>query len=289
MALGLCVWLVLPAQALARAVVRFVHAVPGAGTAQVSVDDGSGAQPVGSVAFGQSTRWHSIRSGRFHWSLAGAGKTLARGTATVGSGAYDLLVLERGSNVVIGVYRARTGTAGTALVRVIHAAPELGSPELTIDGKVAVSSLAYTKATPYVSLTPGAHTLGADRPGDSTPLVAGAATMVRAGRSYSEVVIGTRGRRVRVVTLVDRGGPLVRPSAVDTAARSHPGGSAAAVGSTVVVAAGDSLWSIATRLAGPGATNAAVERRLAAIWNANEQRIGTGDPNLIFPGTRLRV
>jgi hypothetical protein len=32
-----------------------------------------------------------------------------------------------------------------------------------------------------------------------------------------------------------------------------------------------------------------VEHKLVAIWNMNAGRIGTGDPNLIFPGTRLRL
>src|SRR5436305_54714 len=40
---------------------------------------------------------------------------------------------------------------------------------------------------------------------------------------------------------------------------------------------------------GARASNAAVARRVRWIWNANPQRIGTGDPDLIRPGTRLRV
>ena len=281
--LGTCVWLTLPAQAFAKAVVRFVHAVPGVGQATVTVNDGSGAQQVGKVAFGQSTRWSSVRSGAFRWSLAGGGKTLATGTTTVGNGAYDLVVLEQGSGVRLGVYKAEAGTPGTSLVRVIHAAPELGSPQLTVDGKVAVKSLAYTKATPYVQMTPGMHALGADRPGSSTPVVSMSGMTVQAGKSYSAVVIGTRGQRVRIVTLVDRGAPLVRARRPVSSAAGSGGGS------TVVVRTGDSLWSIASRLAGPDASGAAIERRLVSIWDANEERIGTGDPNLVFPGTVLTV
>ena len=181
------------------------------------------------------------------------------------------------------MYRTRGGRPGTSLVRVIHAAPELGSPELTVDGKVAVKSLAYTKATPYVPMTPGMHSLGADRPGDSTPMVSSAGVNVRAGKSYSAIVVGTRGQRVRLVTLVDRGAPLVRGS------RSGHGSPSPAGGSTVMVHPGDSLWSIASRLVGPGASDTTIERRLVEIWDANESAIGTGDPNLIFPGTVLTV
>jgi hypothetical protein len=284
LAVGVTVWLVMPTQAMAKAVVRFVHAVPGVGRAEVSVTDGSGPHRIGAIGFGQATRWRAIRSGAFHWSLSGGGRTLATGTSTVGDGAYDLVIMERGSGsgVQIGVYRAHGGRPGTSLVRVIHAAPELGSPELMIDGKVAVKRLAYTQATPYVSLPPGVHRLGADRPGDPTPLVSGAMMTTRAGRSYTAVVIGTRGRRVRVIALPDRNGPSAPP----TAAHPAPGAGASR---TVVVRPGDSLWSIAQQLVGPAASDSAIERRLVSIWDANRLRIGTGDPNLIFPGTVLTV
>jgi hypothetical protein len=281
LAVGLGVWLLWPAQSLARALVRFIHGVPGAGTASVTAD----GQDLGSIAFAQSTKWRSIRSGAFHWSLSGGGKTLASGTATVGDGAYDIVFLEKATKVTLGIYRAEGGKPGTTLVRVIHGAPELGSPELTVDGKEAVKSLAYTQATPYVSLSPGTHSLGATRPGDSTPLVSVPKVHLQPDVAYSAVVLGTRGQRVRVVELTDRGAPLTR-SATPVSQRSHVPATASG---TVVVRSGDSLWAIARRLVGPEAGNAAVERKLVAIWDLNARRIGTGDPNLIVPGTRLRL
>lgn len=283
--LAVSVWLVWPAQSLGRALVRFVHGVPGVGRATVDVDDGTGGQAVGTVGFAQSTAWHSIRSGRFRWTLQGGGKTLASGSASVGDGAYDIVVLERQMKVWLGIYKTVAGKPGTSLVRVIHAAPELGAPELTVDGREAVRSLAYRQATPYVSLPPGAHTLGAMRPGDSTPLVSGAQMSVRPGKAYSAIVVGTRGQRVRVVSLVDRGAPLVRRSSSATPVSTHASGPSG----SVTVRAGDSLWAIARQLVGPHASNGAIERQLVAIWNLNQGRIGTGDPNLIFPGTQLKL
>jgi Domain of unknown function (DUF4397)/LysM domain len=283
--LGVCVWLVWPAQSFARALVRFVHGVPGVGRATVDVDDGTGSQVVGTIGFAQSTAWHSIRAGRFTWNLKDGGKKLASGSATVGTGAYDILVLERGMKVWLGIYKTNGGKAGTSLVRVIHGAPELGAPELTVDGRQAVKSLAYRQATPYVPLPGGTHTLGAMRPGDSTPLVSGAHMSVRTGKAYSAIVLGTRGERVRVVSLLDRGAPLAR-----RAPKAAPASSGASGHSqTVVVRPGDSLWAIARRLVGPQASNAAVEHKLVTIWNLNQRRIGTGDPNLIFPGTPLKL
>jgi Tfp pilus assembly protein FimV len=89
-----------------------------------------------------------------------------------------------------------------------------------------------------------------------------------------------------VISLVDRGAPLARKPPSKAAAA---GTGTSAQPRTGVVRPGDSLWAIAQKLLGPRASAAAVERKLVAIWNLNAVRIGTGDPNLIFPGTRLLV
>src|ERR1700742_4153149 len=125
---GLSVGLVMPAQGFAKAVVRFVHGVPGVGKATVTVDQDGKDTTIGSIGFGQATRWRSIRSGGFRWSLSGGGKTLASGSATVGDAAYDIVVLEQKSKVKLGIYKASGGTAGSSRVRVIHGAPEFGAP-----------------------------------------------------------------------------------------------------------------------------------------------------------------
>jgi nucleoid-associated protein YgaU len=52
---------------------------------------------------------------------------------------------------------------------------------------------------------------------------------------------------------------------------------------------GDSLWRIADRHLGPGATAPATAQEVTRLWEINAQRIGTGDPDLIFPGQRLRM
>ncbi len=281
MVVGVCLSLLWPAQSLARAFVRFIHAVPGVGTATVDVNTGAGNVELGSIGFSQVTPWRSIASGSFHWSLVGAGKTLAQGQATVGDGAYDIVVLSKGAGVTLGIYKAEGGKAGTSLVRVIHAAPELGSPELMLDSKTVVKSLAYTQATPYLSVTPGMHTLGAMKAGDSAPLVSNGGVTMEPGMSYSAIVVGSRGERVRVVTVVDRGA-----APTQSAATQQTQGSASSAKS-VVVASGDSLWSIAKGLLPAGASNASIWHLVVSIWDLNVGRIGTGNPNLIFPGVHL--
>ncbi len=292
LALGLCVWLLLPAQALARALVRFVHAIPGAGTATVKVNSGGGDQTLGSVGFAQSTPWRSIRSGSFRWTLVGSGGAkLASGTSSVAAGAYDIVVLDKPSGVTIGVYKTRAAGPGTSLVRAIHAAPELGSPQLDLDSKVVLSRLSFTSATPYLSVKPGSHTIAAMRPNDSAPLFSTPATKFESGTAYSAIIVGSRGERVRMVTVVDRGAPLTRPASRTTATAKprSPATTGASAAKFVVIRPGDSLWAIARRVEGPGASNDAVQQKLAAIWALNASRIGTGDPNLIFAGQTLHL
>jgi hypothetical protein len=264
LALGMV--LVSPAAAGARTLVRFVHAVPAVGRVKVTIDHGSRA--MGSIGFGEATSWRAVRSGALHWSLSSGGHTAASGVTRIASGAYDLVVVSRGTHVRVRAYRASAGTPGRGLVRVIHAAPGLGSPQLRVDGRIVVRRLSYMGSTAYLSLMPGRHRLAGDRPGDPTPFVARTFD-VRAGVAESVIVIGSNGRRIRMIAVTDR-----------TGVRSAR---------TVRVRPGQSLWSIARGLEGPRASDAAVQRRLVAIWHVNAKRIGTGDPSLIYPGTRLSI
>jgi len=58
---------------------------------------------------------------------------------------------------------------------------------------------------------------------------------------------------------------------------------------TYVVRPGDCLWQIAADLLGPGADTRAIEGEVGRLWRLNEDRIGTGDPSLIYAGTELRL
>jgi hypothetical protein len=56
-----------------------------------------------------------------------------------------------------------------------------------------------------------------------------------------------------------------------------------------VVAPGESLWSIARDLLGRDASAARIAREVNRLWELNKTRIGTGDPDLLMAGTRLRL
>lgn len=56
-----------------------------------------------------------------------------------------------------------------------------------------------------------------------------------------------------------------------------------------VVQLGDCLWHIAEALLPADATELEVERKVEYLWRLNEDRIGSGDPDVIYAGTRLRL
>jgi nucleoid-associated protein YgaU len=56
-----------------------------------------------------------------------------------------------------------------------------------------------------------------------------------------------------------------------------------------VVRPGESLWSIARDLLGRGASMGQVAREVNRLWEMNEDRIATGDPDLLRIGTKLRL
>lgn len=58
---------------------------------------------------------------------------------------------------------------------------------------------------------------------------------------------------------------------------------------TYVVKEGDCLWHIAARVLPADADTGAIESKIEWLYETNESRIGTGDPNLIYPGTELIV
>jgi nucleoid-associated protein YgaU len=55
------------------------------------------------------------------------------------------------------------------------------------------------------------------------------------------------------------------------------------------VVPGDSLWSIARRILGSEASNSQLADQVTRLWVLNDQRIGTGDPDLLHVGTLLRL
>ena len=60
-------------------------------------------------------------------------------------------------------------------------------------------------------------------------------------------------------------------------------------GGTYVVRPGDSLWRIAGANLGGSPSNARLAAEVKRIWDLNDVEIGTGNPDLIYAGQRLKL
>jgi outer membrane biosynthesis protein TonB len=83
--------------------------------------------------------------------------------------------------------------------------------------------------------------------------------------------------------------PQPKPQPQPVAATPTDSGRSLAGKDTYVVQPGDCLWRIAAGLLPAGAGTDAVAQEVERLWRLNEDRIGTGDPNLIYAGTELRL
>lgn len=276
-----------PVHALAKAGVRFVHAVPGAGAAELTVEQDGDRLKVGSAGFADDTRVRRLSPGPMRWTLSAKGKELASGDATLGDGQYTAVAVARGPGVAIRLFRDATRTPrGKARVRIIHASPEFGRPDLLVDGQRVVRRLSFGKATPYLTLDPGRHDLAAVRSGTTDPLLSVDDVRFRGSTTTNAIVIGTRGEPARVITVTDR--VARRESGAGSSSRSSDTSVRRRSGTRTVVR-GDSMWSIARANLGSDASAPAVARELRRLWALNAGSLGTDDPNLIFPGQTVRL
>ncbi len=89
---------------------------------------------------------------------------------------------------------------------------------------------------------------------------------------------------------VDRRG-AESPSSPPPAVSAQPpdGAGSLARATEYTVRRGDTLWSIAKHLLGPGATAAEIAHEVDRLWRLNAARIGTWTPSLIHAGVVLRL
>jgi len=302
-AVVVAVW---PAQALARVVVRFVHAVPGAGEAELQISSArGGGSSVGRARFGEATSYRGVPSGPISWRLVGtaSNRVLDAGRAVLRDGSYTVVALARKPGAELIAFPDQAGAPGKARLRLIHAAPGLGTPDLRLDGRIVAPGVRFRQATPYLVVPPGTHSVAATPPGRSSRVVFRDGLRLVTGEAATGIVIGTDGQRTRIVTLRDGAspatappparappprGPASRSRASRSPARASGDGGGRSAG-TVTVRRGESLWSIARQRLGRSASDARVEQEVRRLWSVNSRHIGTRDANLLFPGQKLRV
>ncbi len=156
---------------------------------------------------------------------------------------------------------------------------------------------------PAPSPTPSVSESGvpASRSGGGPSPTPAARQSPRVGAPSEPGIQGHR-RRPRTSHSVRPGGASsAESSAADLPARSAPAGSSstssppkrhsqghdASDKSVHVVVAGESLWTIARGLLGRDASDAHIAREVHRLWELNQARIATGNPNLLPIGARL--
>jgi hypothetical protein len=195
--------------ASAAATVRFVHAVPGAGAATLSVSvEGAGIS--GSpVSFGTAGEPLEVRSGRATLTVAaadGGDRVAATEQRLEDERSYTAVALpaERGDDAELRVYADRKPRPGEARVRAIHAGPELGEPDVRVGERAVAEKLAYGDATEYVEVSPGTYDISVTRAaGAGGALATKRDVPLTAGTATTAVVVGSRGQPTRIVALSD--------------------------------------------------------------------------------------
>lgn len=178
---------------------RFVHAAPGVGEATLTAGD----IEVGAAAFGKATPFADVPAGSAQLELEAEGGTLEATEQLQAGRAYTVIALAQGQSGELRVYPDGTPKPETARLRMIHAAPELGSPDFSLNGETVSEGTAYKEATAYWDLRPGTYRAVLVNPETGDPAVPAEEIPLAAGTTSSLVVLGSRGEPVRTLLLAD--------------------------------------------------------------------------------------
>lgn len=197
--------LALAASPAFAAQVRFFHAVPGS----PPVSLGAGGSTIASgIGFGRASAYQEVESGTADFTLteaAGSPNPLAEASESLsGDRRYTVIATGTSDDIRLRVFADPSASGGRARVRVINAAPEVGSPTLRAGREVLARSLRFGRSTPARALEPGIYRLSAEPArGGSGPLAELPGASLAAGSSYTAVLAGSAGEATRFVLLSD--------------------------------------------------------------------------------------
>jgi hypothetical protein len=247
------------ASAFASATVRFVHAVPGAEPATLSVSVSGAKSSTAPVSFGTASAPLSVAAGTAKMTAAAGGKTLATNEQALEDGkSYTVVAIQKQPNdpklgVSLSVFPDASAVPGKALVRAINVAPEAGEPDVRVDDTVIAPKLAYAAAGDYTDVAPGVHDVIVTRAGGSGgALATKKGVPLTAGTSTTAIVLGSGGATMRVMTLVDgsaapAGAPATGYGGIAVQERGPSAVMLALLGALVGAAVGMAGWAFARR------------------------------------------
>jgi hypothetical protein len=193
------------ANAWASARVRLVNAAPGSQALRLTATPGSAAPvPAGdSTAFGHATPYAAVPAGSARLELAGGAKASA--TEQLADGArYTAIAYapKGGGGAALKVLRDGDARGRRARLRVVHVAPELGSPNILLGRRTIAEALGFRSASPYLAVAPGSYALKVARPGGGSAIFEKRVAL-SAGSATTVVVAGSAGAAGRLIALTD--------------------------------------------------------------------------------------
>lgn len=209
-AIGLCLAILMlvggpAASAFGFAKVRLVNARPGSNAVGLKVVVGGAAPPpVGPASYEQVTPYVRVSPGSAQIALTGATSSANQlSHQLVDGGNYTAIALAKGQKgFTLKLYRDGHAQKGTARLRVIHAAPELGSPNIELGKRTVAEKLAFSNATPYLSEQPGSYVVAVTKPGSSMPIFQHSVSL-SAGVATTAILTGSGGAPERLITATD--------------------------------------------------------------------------------------
>jgi hypothetical protein len=193
------------ASAWGDAKVRFVHAIPGAGPAQLEATEGGISQEVGgSVGFGQIGRYAEVPAGNVTLELKSGGKSLAQTREQLQNRAHYTVVAVSDGKPSLTVLQDGTAEGGKSRIRVFDAASELGRVDVMLGDLTAAEGITFNKASDYTTVAPGAYALQVTSPETGSAIASRGGVPLTAGTSSTAFVIGSAGEPVQVVVAADR-------------------------------------------------------------------------------------
>lgn len=199
--------------ATSGALVRVLHASPNVPAVTVYVNGQPAVQRLGAL---KATGYLSLDPGTYDVAVALAGKPVSEAvlkTKLTLSDKTRYTALARGLLKGKGAQKLELAAqvdltrapAGNSALRVWHLSPDAPRVDVWVNGKKAISRLAYKRATPYLTLSPGTYNVEVRVAGTKTTVFKGKVTTA-ADKAYSATALGSvakNGLKFRVSVLAD--------------------------------------------------------------------------------------
>jgi hypothetical protein len=192
------------ASARASAEIRFVNARGGSDAVSLEATVAGQAVPIGgATAFGDSTDRASVPFGDATLKLSGADASATIDKPLADGASYTVIALPKGdSGFDLKVLRDGSAAAGDAKLRVVHAAPELGKPDIRLGDRTLAQGVDFRGETGYLKVDPGSYELAVAQPNGGKAVLKMHVSLA-AGTASTVIVAGSGGSEARLIQLDD--------------------------------------------------------------------------------------